>query len=74
MKTSEDIKVVKIGGNIVDNPEALGRFVADFAALPGRKILIHGGGKEATRLSARLEIPTVMIEGVVSPRATLSML
>ena len=61
MKTSEDIKVVKIGGNIVDNPEALDRFVADFAALPGRKILIHGGGKEATRLSARLEIPTVMI-------------
>ena len=72
MKTSEDIKVVKIGGNIVDNPEALDRFVADFAALPGRKILIHGGGKEATRLSARLEIPTVMIEGRrVTSRDTL---
>lgn len=72
MKTTEDIKVVKIGGNIVDNPEALERFVKDFASLPGRKILIHGGGKEATRLSSRLEIPTTMIEGRrVTSRETL---
>lgn len=67
-----DIKVVKIGGNIVDNPEALTAFVSDFAAMPGRKILIHGGGKEATRLSSRLEIPTTMIEGRrVTSRDTL---
>lgn len=67
-----DITVVKIGGNIVDNPEALARFVKDFASLPGRKILIHGGGKEATRLSDRLEIPTTMIEGRrVTSRETL---
>lgn len=66
------IKVVKIGGNIVDNPEALSRFVRDFASLQGRKILIHGGGKEATRLSGRLEIPTTMIEGRrVTSRETL---
>ena len=72
MKTAEDIKVVKIGGNIVDNPEALESFVKDFASLPGRKILIHGGGKEATRLSSRLEIPTTMIEGRrVTSRETL---
>lgn len=72
MKTADDIKVVKIGGNIVDNPEALDRFVKDFASLPGRKILIHGGGKEATRLSSRLEIPTTMIEGRrVTSRETL---
>ena len=58
-----EITVVKIGGNVVDNPVALEHFAADFAALPGRKILIHGGGKEATRLSARLDIPTTMIEG-----------
>lgn len=72
MTSSGDIKVVKIGGNIVDNPEALSRFVADFAALPGRKILVHGGGKEATRLSQRLDIPTTMIEGRrVTSRETL---
>jgi len=73
MNMAEDtITVVKIGGNIVDNPEALSRFVKDFASLPGRKILIHGGGKEATRLSTRLEIPTTMIEGRrVTSRDTL---
>ncbi len=59
----DNIQIVKIGGNVVDNPAALDRFAADFAAIPGPKILIHGGGKEATRLSERLEIPTTMIEG-----------
>lgn len=68
----ERITVVKIGGNVVDNPEALARFADNFASLPGHKILIHGGGKEATRLSARLDIPTVMLEGRrVTSRETL---
>lgn len=49
------ITVVKIGGNIVDDAQALDAFLADFAAMPGKKILVHGGGKEATRLSAKLE-------------------
>lgn len=57
------INVVKIGGNVIDNREALERFLDDFAAMPSPKILVHGGGKEATRLSARLGIPTTMIEG-----------
>lgn len=66
------ITVVKIGGNVVDNPDALSRFVKAFAALDGPKILVHGGGKEATRLSQRLEIPTTMIEGRrVTSRETL---
>ena len=66
------ITVVKIGGNIVDNPEALARFVDAFSRLEGKKILIHGGGKEATRLSGRLGIETTMIDGRrVTDRATL---
>ena len=60
---TEKITVVKIGGNVVDNPSALSAFASDFASLPGKKVLIHGGGKEATRLSSRLDIPTTMIEG-----------
>ncbi|MDE6765751.1 MAG: acetylglutamate kinase, partial [Duncaniella sp.] len=60
MLTDSRITVVKIGGNVVDNPEALSRFVREFAALQGPKILVHGGGKEATRLSSKLEIPTTM--------------
>ena len=58
-----NITVVKIGGNVIDNEAALQRFVADFAALPSPKILIHGGGKLATRLAERLEVPTTMIGG-----------
>lgn len=58
-----NITVVKIGGNVIDNEAALQRFVADFAALPSPKILIHGGGKLATRLAKRLEVPTTMIGG-----------
>lgn len=66
------ITVVKIGGNVVDNPEALGRFVKSFASVSGPKILVHGGGKEATRLSQKLDIPTTMIDGRrVTSRETL---
>lgn len=57
------INVVKIGGNVIDHPEALQHFLKDFANLEGKKILVHGGGKEATRLSAAMGIETVMIEG-----------
>ena len=57
------IKVVKIGGNVIDNEAALAQFVVDFAALEGAKILVHGGGKLATRLAEKLEIPTTMIDG-----------
>lgn len=66
------IKVVKIGGNVIDNEAALERFVADFAALEGEKILVHGGGKLATRLAEQLGIKTTMIEGRrVTDRDTL---
>ncbi len=57
------LKIVKIGGNIVDNPEKLRAFLADFAALSGEKILVHGGGKVATAISSALGIETTMIDG-----------
>ncbi len=66
------INVVKIGGNIIDNPEKLGSFLKDFATLEGPKVLIHGGGKEATRLSTAMGIETRMIDGRrVTDRDTL---
>lgn len=72
MGTINHINVVKIGGNVIDNADALERFVSDFAKLPAPKILIHGGGKLATRLSEKLEIPTQMIDGRrVTDRETL---
>ena len=57
------LKVVKIGGNVVDNSEKLDAFLRDFAALPGHKILVHGGGKIATHISKALGIETRMIGG-----------
>ena len=52
MKT---LTVVKIGGNVIDNPKALESFVDDFSRLPSPKILVHGGCKLATRLCECLD-------------------
>lgn len=59
----ERLKIVKIGGNIVDDVEKLERFLHDFATIPGLKILVHGGGKVATTISRGLGIRAQMIEG-----------
>ena len=59
----EFINVVKIGGNVIDNPDALAAFLNDFRRLPGRKILVHGGGKEATRLSGEMGVVANMVDG-----------
>ena len=59
----ENLSIVKIGGNIVDNPEALELFLADFHRLKGRKLLIHGGGVMATRMAMQLGIETKMEQG-----------
>ena len=59
----EKLLVAKIGGNIVDNEEALNSFLNDFAAIDQPKILIHGGGKIATRMAEKLGIETQMING-----------
>ena len=57
------IRVVKIGGNVVDNPELLREFVRDFAAVPGMKILVHGGGVMASQMQKEMGLTPVMIEG-----------
>lgn len=55
--------VIKIGGNVIDHPENLDRFLSDFADLEGYKILVHGGGKIATKLASDLGIQSQMVEG-----------
>lgn len=57
------IKVVKIGGNVVDNPELLREFVKDFAAMPGMKVLVHGGGVMASQMQKAMGMVPQMIEG-----------
>ncbi len=60
---TRSIKIVKIGGNVINNPSKLKEFLKAFAALEGPKILVHGGGREATTLASALGIETTMIEG-----------
>ena len=57
------LTVVKIGGNIIDDPDYLKRFLIDFSAIEGAKILVHGGGKIATKLAADLGVEAQMVDG-----------
>jgi acetylglutamate kinase len=55
--------IVKIGGNVLDKPEALKKFLQDFASINALKILIHGGGKIATKLGDQLGIESTYVKG-----------
>ena len=58
-----NLTIIKIGGNVIDNPDVLARVLTAFAQLPGRKILVHGGGKIATQVAEKLGVTTTMIDG-----------
>lgn len=55
--------IIKIGGNVLDNPDALQSFLKDFAAIKEPKILIHGGGKIATKIGDKLGIESKYVNG-----------
>ncbi|WP_143962125.1 acetylglutamate kinase [Litoribacter populi] len=57
------INIVKIGGNVIDNPETLKKFIEEFSRIEGPKILVHGGGVLASRLSEKLNIEPKMVNG-----------
>ena len=59
----EKLFVIKIGGNIIDDEAKLSSFLKDFAAVEGKKVLIHGGGKLATKLAAQLGVEQQMVDG-----------
>ncbi|MFN5932138.1 MAG: acetylglutamate kinase, partial [Sphingobacteriales bacterium] len=59
----ESLYVIKIGGNIIDDEQQLAAFLQAYAILPGKKILIHGGGKLATKLAADLNVSQQMVDG-----------
>lgn len=60
MKT---LKIVKIGGNIIDNEKALSDFLVEFSKLNGPKLLVHGGGKLATKLANQMGVEVKMTNG-----------
>jgi acetylglutamate kinase len=59
----DKLYIIKIGGNIIDNEEKLSSFLKDFSSIEGNKILVHGGGKLATKMAALMNVPQQMVEG-----------
>lgn len=59
----EKITVIKVGGKIVEEDASLAALLDRFAAIEGRKVLIHGGGRSATRIAERLGIESKMVNG-----------
>ena len=71
----EKVFVIKIGGNIIDNTANLDAFLQQFSDIKEPKILIHGGGKLATDLAAKLNINQQLIEGRrITDAATLKVI
>jgi acetylglutamate kinase len=60
---SQKLSVIKIGGNIIDDETKLSSFLQAFAAIDGKKILVHGGGKLATRVAEAMGISQEMVDG-----------
>ena len=59
----EKLTIIKVGGKIVEDGSALQRLLSDFSTIDGRKLLVHGGGRSATAIAARLGIETKMVDG-----------
>jgi len=59
----EKLTIIKVGGKIVEEPESLSRLLNDFSNIQGLKMLVHGGGRSATKLATELGIETQMING-----------
>lgn len=59
----EIVYIIKIGGNVIDNESSLRSFLKDFASIGAKKILVHGGGKIATKIGEQLNIEARYVNG-----------
>ncbi len=59
----DKLTLIKVGGGIVEEPESLKELLSLFSKIPGNKVLVHGGGRSATQVAARLGIETKMVNG-----------
>lgn len=59
----EKLTVIKVGGKIVEEEATLQQLLSDFAAISGYKVLVHGGGRSATKLAAQLGIESRLVNG-----------
>lgn len=59
----EKLTLIKVGGKIVEEPDTLQSLLKTFARIPGHKVLVHGGGRSATKVAAQLGLESVMVNG-----------
>lgn len=59
----ENVTVIKVGGKIVEETDSLSALLDDFAKIQGYKVLVHGGGRSATKMCAQLGIESKMVNG-----------
>ena len=59
----QSLVIVKVGGGIVEEHDTLEQLLDDFNAIPGNKLLVHGGGRSATALAEKLGIESRMVNG-----------
>ena len=59
----EQLTLIKVGGKIVEEEATLNQLLTDFSAIKGHKLLVHGGGRSATRMASRLGIESNMVNG-----------
>ena len=69
------LSVIKVGGNIIDNEKQLKLFLNNFRQIDGLKILVHGGGKIATKISKEFKIKSEIIDGRrITNKSTLDLI
>lgn len=57
------ITVIKVGGAVVEDVASLEVLLDAFVQLEGPKVLVHGGGRSATKLAEQLGIESRMVGG-----------
>ena len=60
---TQKLTLIKVGGQIVEEPETLQKLLSGFAKIEGHKVLVHGGGRAATRIASQLGIESQMVNG-----------
>ena len=63
IQTLPALTLIKVGGAVVEDEEQLQRLLTDFAHIPGHKVLVHGGGRRATKVAAALGIESKIVNG-----------
>lgn len=59
----EKLTIIKVGGKIVEEEDSLNKLLVDFSRIKGHKLLVHGGGRSATRLGEKLGVESQMVNG-----------